>query len=76
MAVAGDLTHWKFYGLLVAVPVSGLLTYYGVRDLGDIHGLARPVFIVLIGIHAAAAVFHQVVMKDGTPARMMPSSMG
>lgn len=44
MALAGNVTHWAFFGLLVAVPVSGLPTYYGVLDLGDIHGLARPVF--------------------------------
>jgi cytochrome b561 len=39
--------------------------------MGDIHALAKPVFIVLISIHAAAALFHQLWLRDGTLKRML-----
>jgi len=71
MAFAGRSAHFLFYVLLVAVPVTGLLTFYGVADLGEIHALAKPAFIVLIVVHALAAMFHHFVLKDGTLGRMV-----
>jgi cytochrome b561 len=60
-----------FYALLVAVPVTGLLGYYFEGPYGDIHSWAKPVFIGLIAIHAAAALFHQFWLKDGTLTRIL-----
>lgn len=71
VAMAALAMHWLFYALLFAVPVSGLLTLYVNPDIGDIHSLAKPVFIVLILAHAAAALFHQFVVKDGTLRRIL-----
>lgn len=69
--LAATAMHWGFYGLLFAVPVFGLLAYYFGGSFGDIHALAKPVFIVLIGLHAAAALFNQFVLRDGTLKRML-----
>lgn len=68
--LAAVAMHWLFYALLFAVPVSGLMTLYVSEDIGDIHSLAKPVFIVLILVHAAAAFYHQFIVKDGTLRRM------
>jgi cytochrome b561 len=54
-----------------AVPVSGLLALYVWNWMGDIHALAKPVFIVLICIHAGAALFHHFILKDAMLARML-----
>lgn len=67
-------THWAFYALLVAVPVSGLLTVYVNPDIGEFHQLAKPVFIVLIALHAGAALFHHFVLRDGTLKLMLRPS--
>ena len=64
-------THWAFYALLVAVPISGLVTVYINPEVGDIHQLAKPAFVILIGLHAAAALFHQFILRDGTLRRML-----
>ncbi|MDB5527412.1 MAG: cytochrome [Devosia sp.] len=74
MSLAAKLVHWLFYGLLIAVPVVGLLALYVAPDLGDIHALAKPAFIILISLHVIAALFHQLVLKDGTLKRMFVSS--
>lgn len=38
---------------MVIVPVSGLLTVYVNLDIGEIHQLAKPVYIVLIAFMPA-----------------------
>jgi cytochrome b561 len=71
MELAAKASHGLFYALLVAVPVTGLLGYYFEGPYGDIHSWAKPVFIGLIAIHAAAALFHQFWLKDGTLTRIL-----
>lgn len=71
MTYAAKASHWLFYILLVAAPATGLLAVYVSDELGDIHKLAKPAFIVLVALHAVAALFHQFVLKDGTLKRML-----
>jgi cytochrome b561 len=71
LAGAARLSHGLFYVLLVLTPILGLLGYYFGNPYGDIHSWSKPVFIVLISLHAAAALFHQFWLKDGTLARMI-----
>ncbi len=68
---AAQLAHWLFYLLLILVPVTGLLGYYFGDPWGDLHTWGKPAFIVLIAIHASAALFHQFWVKDGTLRRML-----
>lgn len=63
-------THLAFYVLLVAMPVTGLLAYYGGLPTGEIHELGKPLFIVLIALHVLATLWHQFVRHDGTLRRM------
>ncbi|SHG37803.1 cytochrome b561 [Kaistia soli DSM 19436] len=62
--------HWLFYILLVGMPVTGLLAVYVWPELGEIHELGKPVFIVLIALHVLGALYHQFWLKDGTLRRM------
>ena len=71
LALAAKITHWLFYILLVAVPVSGLVTVHLNPEVGEIHELAKPAFIALIVLHAGAALVHHFVLKDGTLRRML-----
>jgi cytochrome b561 len=71
LRVLGAAMHWAFYFLLVAVPVTGLLAFCVDEEFGDIHAVAKPVFLALIAIHAAAALYHHFVLHDGTLRRML-----
>jgi superoxide oxidase len=42
------------------------------HTLEEAHKLAGNVMMYLIGLHAAAALFHHVVVKDNTLMRMLP----
>jgi cytochrome b561 len=41
-------------------------------DWGDVHGLLGDALIWLAGLHAVAAIYHHVVLKDGVLLTMMP----
>lgn len=68
---AAKAVHWMFYIMLVAVPVTGLLSIYVSDEFGDVHSLGKLIFIILIGLHATGALFHQFFLKDGTLRRML-----
>ncbi|TGT70893.1 cytochrome b [bacterium M00.F.Ca.ET.159.01.1.1] len=70
MQIAAHASHGLFYVLLLATPAAGLLAFYVGDPWGDIHSLAKPAFIVLIAVHALAALYHQFWLKDGTLKRM------
>jgi cytochrome b561 len=38
---------------------------------GDVHATAMWVLLALVGLHAAAALYHHVVRHDGTLKRML-----
>src|SRR5471030_750175 len=42
------------------------------HSLGDVHKFTAWVLLALIGLHVAAALFHQFVIRDGTLGRMLP----
>ena len=65
--------HWSLYGTLIAMVITGGMTWNGVADMGYVHWLLNIVLFGLITAHAAAAMFNQFVRKDGTLARMMPA---
>jgi cytochrome b561 len=41
-------------------------------DWGDVHGLLGDAIMWLAGLHAAAAIFHHVILRDGVLAAMLP----
>jgi cytochrome b561 len=42
------------------------------ESLEELHEAGATVFYVLVGIHAAAALFHHYVMRDSTLRRILP----
>jgi cytochrome b561 len=70
-ALAGAVSHWVLYALMVLVPITGLLAWYAdLATMGELHQLAKPALIILIGLHVAAALYHQFILKDGLLNRM------
>jgi cytochrome b561 len=70
---AAQVTHVAIYALLLAVPAAGMAAWSRLdRDLGELHGTLFGVLAALVALHVAAAVFHQVVLKDGLMRRMIP----
>ncbi len=91
--------HLALYGLLLAVPVVGVVTLfhggealslYGLYDVAspwpknrelkhnskEIHEFLAHTLIVVSLLHAAAALAHHYVLKDGVLRRMLPGLAG
>jgi cytochrome b561 len=57
---------------IVALPAIATPTSRWAFTAGDIHTTAMWVLLWLIGLHAAAALYHHVARGDGTLRRMLP----
>lgn len=65
--------HNALYGLLMAMVITGMLTWNEIAPLGGLHfALSTALFFAAIA-HGLAAIFNQFVRKDGTLARMIPA---
>lgn len=69
--LAGHVTHWVLYALMIGAPIGGLLAWYGgVEAAAEIHEASKPAFIILIALHVLGALYHQFVVKDNLLNRM------
>jgi len=68
-----SLMHGALYAVLLAMVVTGGMTFNGVADLGQVHWALNIALVILIAGHIAAAIWNQYVRKDGTLARMIPA---
>lgn len=64
------VTLFGFVSLPALVPAHARVGLVG----GDVHTIMMWAMLALIGLHAAAALFHHFVRHDGTLLRMLPSS--
>ncbi|GGO30330.1 cytochrome b [Gemmobacter aquaticus] len=68
-----SIMHNTLYGLLLAMVVTGMLTWNEIVPLGGLHfALSTALFFAALA-HGLAAIFNQFVRKDGTLARMVPA---
>lgn len=64
-------THVLLYLLMIALPISGSLAWFGGVDQAIYaHLIGKTVLLVLIGLHVAGAFFQQFVLKTGIMTRM------
>jgi cytochrome b561 len=69
LAAAG--VHLALYAVMILMPVSGAVAWFGgVEAAAEAHEAMKPAALLLILVHVGAAVWHQVVLKDGLMARM------
>ncbi|MEE9387657.1 MAG: cytochrome b/b6 domain-containing protein [Paracoccaceae bacterium] len=69
--LASKLAHWGLYALLILVPASGMAAWGGgIKPAADVHEILTSAMIFLIALHAAAALFHHYILKDGLIKRM------
>ena len=69
--MAADWGHRLIYLLMIAVPLGGVATFFLGLDVGEVHGLAANLLMLVVLGHALMAIYHQYVLKDGLLRRMM-----
>lgn len=69
---AAHAAHLLLYALMVMAPVAGLIGWFlNIEWLADAHVYLVNTMVVLVIVHAAAALFHHIVLKDDTLCKML-----
>jgi cytochrome b561 len=63
--------HWGFYALLIEQGVTGAVATYFWWPISAAHVVLFKVFLALLVVHVAAALWRTFVKRDGTLARMI-----
>jgi cytochrome b561 len=70
--MAAHVAHMGLYALMILLPISGGMAWFGgVIAAGEVHQLLKMALILLVVVHAGAALYHQFVVKDRLLLRMM-----
>ncbi|ANT49971.1 cytochrome b561 [Mesorhizobium amorphae] len=68
-------THFLLYLFIFGMPITGALAwYFSFRAMGEIHELGKPVIIIVVGLHTAAALWHHFFVKSDVLVRMLRPS--
>jgi cytochrome b561 len=57
---------------LQEIPILGQTAIAHMFDWGDVHETLGNALIIVAGVHAAAAIYHQFILKDQVLASMLP----
>ena len=69
--LAAKATHLGLYALMILMPVSGSLAWFGGVDLAaQGHNVLKIVLLALVALHVVSALYHHFVLKDGLINRM------
>lgn len=69
---AAGAVHWAFYGVLIAMAVSGGVAWFGQSGAAAAAHLAgKTLLLGLVAVHVGAALFHQFWRRDGLIGRMV-----
>lgn len=71
LRLAAHVGHWALYALMILMPVSGLVAWFGgVEAAAEAHEVMKPLLLLLVLVHVLAALWHQFWLKDGLLLRM------
>ena len=69
--VVARLTHVGLYAMMILMPLSGAVAWFGGVDAAaEGHEVLKVVLLALIALHVLEAVYHHFVLRDGTLTRM------
>ncbi len=72
LKMAAHATHLGLYGMLILVPVSGAVAWFGgVKAAAGGHEAMTSLMLLLIALHVGGALFHALVLKSGVAERMI-----
>jgi len=71
LKAVAHLTHMGLYVLMIAMPVSGAVAWFGgVEPAAEAHEVMRIVLLALVLLHVVGALYQQFVLKTDILARM------
>ena len=72
LRMAARATHLALYAIILAMPVTGGLAWFGgVETMADLHRAGKVAILVLVGLHTAGALYHHFVLKTDVLRRIL-----
>lgn len=72
LRLAARATHLALYAIILAMPVTGGLAWFGgVEAMADLHRAGKVAILVLVGLHIAGALFQHFFLKSDVLRRML-----
>jgi cytochrome b561 len=73
-----ESTHALLYTFIFGMPITGALAWYlQMKIMGELHELAKPVIIVVVALHALAALWQHFFVGSDVLVRMLkPAGRG
>ena len=69
--LAAHAGHMALYALMILMPLSGTAAWFGgIEAAAEGHETIKPLVILLVAVHVAAALWHQIWRRDGLMRRM------
>jgi cytochrome b561 len=69
---AAAVSHFLLYVIILGMPLTGALAwYFELGAMGEIHELAKPIIIVVVTLHAVAALWQHFYVKSDVLVRML-----
>lgn len=69
--LVAKLTHLGLYVLMILMPVSGAVAWFGgVKAAAEGHEVMKVLLLALIVLHVVGALYHQFILRDGVMNRM------
>lgn len=68
--VIAALMHAALYGVLIALPVTGTIAMYVTFRIAPLHSLLSWTLLILVLLHAGAALWHHFWRRDDVVWRM------
>ena len=71
MKFAAHATHWGLYGLMILLPVTGAMAWFGgVLPAAQAHSALRIVMLLLVALHIGGALYQSFILKSDVMRRM------
>lgn len=72
VAWAGMLAHLALYLLMFAMPLTGIVAWFGHSEIAaDLHEMGRFLLVILIGLHVLGALAEHFIFGQNTLLRML-----
>lgn len=72
LKAAAHLTHRTLYALMIVLPITGLVAWFGGNETADfVHTSLKLPLLGIVVLHFTAALYQQFILRTGLMTRMM-----
>ncbi|MDE0174472.1 MAG: cytochrome b/b6 domain-containing protein [Defluviicoccus sp.] len=72
LRMAARATHFALYALILLMPATGGLAWFGgIEAMAELHGAGKAAILVLVGLHVLGALYQHFYLRTDVLRRML-----